>query len=270
VPSCPRRRRSQDGHRDLHRDLQSDLQTFLVIHMTHWKEPTRTATGRYPPLLFSNVRAFFRRLLRSRVEQRRHSPTLPTLPTSRRHVAHVAHRMSPVATSHTSWRPRHGTHRRWRGSSRRPLRIPKRPKRQNGTGQGWRSWRSSLHAQSCAGARNAAGFPARRRSLAFPTHTSTTWSSARTRRTCPWPPGTGVSCSTCGRRGRGHPNLHRQDHLHLQKTRAGEPPARGTPPQTATRRLGSHATQERGTVPNGSSSSSLEGSSSSATSTTRG
>jgi hypothetical protein len=60
------------------------------------------------------------------------------------------------------------------------------------TGLRWRSWRSSLHDQSCAGARNAAGFPARRRSLAFPTRTLTTWSSARTRRTCPWPPGTGV------------------------------------------------------------------------------
>jgi hypothetical protein len=38
---------------------------------------------------------------------------------------------------------------------------------------------------SCAGARNVAGYPVRRRSQASPTHTSPTWSSAMTRRTCP-------------------------------------------------------------------------------------
>jgi hypothetical protein len=38
------------------------------------------------------------------------------------------------------------------------------------------------------------GPPATRRGKASPTSTWATWSSARTRPTCPWPPRTGVSC----------------------------------------------------------------------------
>jgi hypothetical protein len=100
---------------------------------------------------------------------------------------------------------------------------------------------------------NARGFPARKRSRVSPTRTSTTW-------------------STCGQQGRGQPNLHLRQDL-LQKTRAGEPRARGTAPRAtaATRRLGSCGTQEMG-LSGSSSSNSLEGnsSSSSATSTTGG
>jgi hypothetical protein len=92
------------------------------------------------------------------------------------------------------------------------------------------------------------------------------------RPTCPCPPRTGVSCFMCGHRGRGHQSFLQdlwQDILQktgsLQKTRAGEPPARGKPPRTtATRGRGSHLRQERGP-----SSSSL-GSSSRATPPTRG
>jgi hypothetical protein len=119
VPSCPRRRRGQHGHRDLHRDLQSDLQTFLVICMTHWKEAKDCDRYIPSPLLFSNVRAFFRRSLRSRVERRIRSPTLPRRPRhprcARRHVAqrrtpHVARRQVAHVTAPTPRHPRQGAH----------------------------------------------------------------------------------------------------------------------------------------------------------------
>jgi hypothetical protein len=81
--------------------------------------------------------------------------------------------------------------RRSRGRSRRPLRTPNRRK-MRGTRLQWTSWTGSLHVRSCAGKRNAPGFPAGRRSRASHTPTSTAWSSARTRHTCQWPPGPGA------------------------------------------------------------------------------
>jgi hypothetical protein len=123
-----------------------------------------------------------------------------------------------------------------------------------------------LHVLSCAGAGNAIGFPAKKRSQVSPTRLLTTWLSATTSRNCPWPPGTGASSSTCGQQGRGQPNLHLR-HL-LQKTWSGEPRAQGTAPRATatTRRLGNRGKQEMG---HSGSSDSLKGNSSRATSTTR-
>jgi hypothetical protein len=74
------------------------------------------------------------------------------------------------------------------------------------------------------------GTPCKEEEPGFPYSHIATWSSARTRRTCPWPSGTGVSCSISGQRGRGHPSRDLRQDILLQKTRAGEPRAQGKPP----------------------------------------
>jgi hypothetical protein len=100
-PSCPRRRRGQDGHREL--DLVT-LRHFPVI----WKEAEAEAEdgGRQVDLSFYNItndRAFFRRSLLHAERRRRPVTTSPRLvATSRRRRVSSTPRLviaSPTSTS---------------------------------------------------------------------------------------------------------------------------------------------------------------------------
>jgi hypothetical protein len=120
VPSCPRRRRGQDGHRDLHRDLQSDLQTFPVI-----QRGRGSRTSRYPLFLTSLTSARFAGVLLTRTRgteetsrprcpscarHPRHPSCVTMLPRSHVARSHRSHHHVAHVTAPTSWRQRHGPH----------------------------------------------------------------------------------------------------------------------------------------------------------------